>query len=202
MRSEASTQRHRAYMREYSRRNSTRIALYQADYREKNREKLTSYKSAWDEKNADKIGEYWKRRHKDTYVPSPNGWIVTGKGRPNVMKATRSPTDRDLAWAAGFLEGEGCFSKNVGRSVSAVGNARVHAGQVQREPLERLLEIFGGSLSKPRWDGKLNHQPVYVWSVTGMRARGVMMTLYLFMSPLKKDQIITALHGQKKEYVP
>lgn len=105
---------------------------------------------------------------------------ITGR-RWAVQKATKSPTKVDLAWAAGFLEGEGYFGKAL------------RAAQVQREPLERLLAIFGGSIAYYPPDGKPNHQGHFRWSACGARARGIMMTLFLFMSPRRQEQITLAL---------
>lgn len=91
------------------------------------------------------------------------------------------PAVRGLAWAAGFLEGEGCFL-----------SSRVHAPQVNREPLERLTRLFGGGiyLTRPkvrRWN------ECFRWHVSGTRARGVMMTLYALMSARRQAQIRKAL---------
>lgn len=90
-----------------------------------------------------------------------------------------------LAWAAGFLEGEGSFNCNHGSAV-------VQASQVQREPLDRLRTLFGGSIwsKKPVGVGK---QDIWVWYLTTSRSAQVMMTLYAFMSPRRKTQIEQAL---------
>lgn len=91
----------------------------------------------------------------------------------------------DIAWAAGFLEGEGAFGCR-GHSVT------VQVSQVQKEPLERLQAMFGGTLTRytrinPR------HSPWYFLQYTGPTARGLMMTLYVLMSPKRKGQIRKAL---------
>jgi hypothetical protein len=102
--------------------------------------------------------------------------------------ATVHPTTADLHWAAGFLEGEGFF----GKASSGKGH-RVVARQVQREPLERLLAFFGGSicLVKPA----SMKRPIYDWTTSGARARGIMMTLFVLMSPRRKQQIRDALRA-------
>src|SRR6266705_4410319 len=53
--------------------------------------------------------------------------------------ATHSPCVAELAWAAGFIEGEGCFNTNNGGCFTRV---------VQKDPeaLTRLLAYFGGSI--------------------------------------------------------
>lgn len=50
-----------------------------------------------------------------------------------------------LAWAAGFIEGEGSFSNTV------------TAAQVQKEPIERLHALFGGRIYQ-RQNKRLQHQ--------------------------------------------
>src|SRR6478609_6611312 len=95
-------------------------------------------------------------------------------------RATARPTKLDLAWAAGFLEGEGSFllTGRAGHQTS-----RVMAFQKQREPLNRLQRIFGGSVTK------LRTRDIHTWTVCGARARGVMMTLFLSFSPDRQSQI-------------
>ena len=117
-----------------------------------------------------------------------------GKENKNTAKAAVHPTIRDLEWAAGFLEGEGHFRSTKGR----FGTQQCHATQVQREPLERLLRLFGGVIhghTKPT----TTHQRSWRWWTTGSRARGVMMTLYSLMSTRRKEQIRVALIGDCSE---
>lgn len=95
-------------------------------------------------------------------------------------------TLRQVEWAAGFLEGEGCFySSPLG--VRAHRNS-VTAAQVQREPLQRLVNMFGGAIYNvpPK---KPTHAPAFVWTTTGARAVGIAMTVYSLMSPKRKMQI-------------
>ena len=112
-----------------------------------------------------------------------------GRMNRTTPRATVSPTTVDLAWAAGFLEGEGTFLTN-----NRSGQAK--ASQVQREPLERLARFFGGSITLVHKNRRPNESNIYHWSVSGARARGVMMTLFPFLSPRRQSQIAFALHGQ------
>ena len=62
------------------------------------------------------------------------------------MGTTPSPPEPDpldLAWAAGFLEGEGCFGYYFHRPGARNGSLHLNASQKEREPLDRLREIFG-----------------------------------------------------------
>lgn len=111
--------------------------------------------------------------------------------RSAVPKATVHPTLRHLEWAAGFLEGEGNF-----RGASkGEGTARVRCSQCNPEPIKRLVDIFGGSVSFLPARGK-QRQPVWQWQLSGARARGVMLTLYSMMSQKRKSEIAGALPGR------
>lgn len=92
----------------------------------------------------------------------------------------------ELYWAAGFLEGEGSFTTDGRRIGSSV---RLQAGQVQREPLDRLLSIFGGKIM---WRMQ-NSKPFYLWRLNSRRSAQVMLTLYVLMSPRRQEQIVSAL---------
>lgn len=85
-----------------------------------------------------------------------------------------NPTD--AAWAAGFLDGEGCVSvvrcthKGVAREQVQV---LVDAAQVKPEPLRKLAVLFGGTVRfNPRQQG------IYTWRVYGRKA-GVVLTAVL-----------------------
>src|SRR5258708_40224830 len=65
----------------------------------------------------------------------------------------------------------------------------VQATQVQREPLERLQQMFGGSLNQ--------YNGYHRWGLYGTQAAGVLMTLYTLMSPRRKGQIAAALEHWK-----
>ena len=100
----------------------------------------------------------------------------------------------ELYWAAGFMEGEGCFSLRD-RQAEAKGTASLSckASQVNPEPLYRLKELFGGPVYGP-YKGTpsmkvRNRQPFYEWSVSGRQAAQVFMTLYPLMSDVRKKQI-------------
>lgn len=104
---------------------------------------------------------------------------------------------RDLGWAAGFLEGEGCFWSGTGGTITAA------AAQVNPEPIAKLLVLFGGRATKrTNKHGVLGDKgnDLWWWEVYGARARGVMLTLYPLLSQKRKDQIKKAfkrLEGAK-----
>ena len=66
-----------------------------------------------------------------------------------------------LGWAAGFLEGEGCFS-NVGES-----EYTIDACQVNRDVLDRLQSLFGGKIYGPRTNKGRLGGPIFDWKLYG-----------------------------------
>ena len=105
--------------------------------------------------------------------------------------ASVTPTVCDLAWAAGFMEGEGCFTHT--------GTAeRAQASQVNPAPILRLQSLFGGRcVVRPNRNhgayGERAAQPIMVWTINSARARGVMLTLYPLLSDVRQAQIRASL---------
>lgn len=106
-----------------------------------------------------------------------------GERAPRSFAPTREPEPWELPWAAGFLEGDGSFGERSDR-----GAVRVRADQVNPEPLERLQEIFGGSLSS-RGKRTTAGNVVWRWGVAGERAEIVCDALYPYLSGEKREQI-------------
>lgn len=92
--------------------------------------------------------------------------------------------DVDLAWAAGFFDGEGhCrgkFSKTVGL------RAELQVGQKLIDCLERLKSIFGvGTIGGPYH----KENPVYFWYVTkSSQVDEVLTKLWPYLSSPKRIQ--------------
>jgi hypothetical protein len=112
-----------------------------------------------------------------------------GQEHSSTRSASRKPSTPDLHWVAGFIEGEGTFYKNNTNSQG------IKVSQVQKQPLEKLLSLLGGSLRKHKASTRPSRvsQGSYYWYVGGARARGIMLTLYSLMSPKRKLQIQRAL---------
>lgn len=125
---------------------------------------------------------------------APGHWTL-GREFGNTKCATISPTLRQIEWAAGFLEGEGSFTSSSGSK--GYPTCRVQAGQVQKEPLEQLHRMFGGTLiCRERKEfmspsnGKIyKANSDWFWWCHQTRARGIMMTIYSLMSPRRQEQI-------------
>ena len=106
-------------------------------------------------------------------------------------KAVLSPTIKDIAFAAGFCEGEASFLRS-----KLSKSQKVTLAQVNFEPLRWLQRRFGGNiLCANRKRKRGNEQRCYRWEINGCRARGFMMTVFAFMSAKRKAQIFAALDG-------
>lgn len=93
------------------------------------------------------------------------------------LEATETPTICDIAWAAGIFEGEGTCSDLQSASVTQKNTWILH----------RLEALFGGRIQLNYSNGCSR------WRVTGSRARGFLMTVYLFLSPNRKLQVLSFL---------
>ena len=95
---------------------------------------------------------------------------------------------KDLYWAAGFLEGDGYFSKS---SRSRPGDYMVGATNADEDVLQHLSCMFGHKVYPyaPGMYGPLTKKKMFRWHVSGSKAIGIMMTLYPLMSLRRKSQI-------------
>lgn len=109
-----------------------------------------------------------------------------------VEAPSASPSLCDIAWAAGFIEGEGCFSS------ASVSSPRIRVSQCNIEPLMRIQALFGGSI-RPNKPHDPRHNSQYCWSLSGPRGRGLMYTIFTYMSPKRRLQIKEALGIEPKQ---
>lgn len=111
---------------------------------------------------------------------------------PQTERATIEPTPRLLEWAAGYLEGEGCFTI---REYPAPRKPapEITAGSTDLEPLQLLRGLFGGRLSERRItpNTKRPHKRphMWVWAVYGSRALGVAQTLYPMLWQRRQEAV-------------
>lgn len=88
-------------------------------------------------------------------------------------------SDTDTAWAAGFVDGEGCIGIYLSHKKTHYLSLTV-AGR-QRRPLERLKKLFGGSVG---W----NNRPsafsggIWVWRVHSRNAANALKLMRPHMS--------------------
>lgn len=101
------------------------------------------------------------------------------------LPSTLSPTNLDLAWAAGLYEGEG----NVQRNKNSVS---VRISQNDCWVTHRLLVLFGGTLgTQYGWKGRAMCR----WMLNGARARGFLLTIYPWLSLRRQEAVRAAVHG-------
>lgn len=104
--------------------------------------------------------------------------------------------ENELFWAAGFLEGEGCFYSPD----HSGGSFSISASQTKtREPLDRLLRLFGGcvclaSKESTRKKGH-NTQDCFVWRIAGSPAVKAAGLLLPILSERRQEQVINSLSG-------
>lgn len=92
---------------------------------------------------------------------------------------------KDIAWAAGFIEGEGCFSWHK-------TTPQVQVAQKGLEPLEKVRSIFGGEITHRKDSG------VSYLQMTSIEAISCMMTIYPLMSPRRQAKIREILETWKR----
>lgn len=107
--------------------------------------------------------------------------------------AEEGPCATDLAWAAGFVDGEGCIQTTVrmrsrNRRDYILG---LYVGQVDPRPLYRLSELFGGVVY-PKSSGPTERRPMFMWRVTGSTAEATLRALLPFLL-VKREQADLAL---------
>ena len=107
-------------------------------------------------------------------------------------------SELDSAWAAGFIDGEGCITLHRNTLNGYVLRLQVSSSTI--EPLERLKEIFGGRLNGPyankgRYKDSYNRKPMWVWNNCGENAQAALRLIRPYMA-CKGEQADLALEYQ------
>lgn len=77
--------------------------------------------------------------------------------------------ERDYAWAAGYVDGEGCFCaymQNKG-GPNQTFTVSLTAASIDRVSLDKLKHLFGGAICGPYKRGK--NKEHYTYTITGQR---------------------------------
>jgi len=103
------------------------------------------------------------------------------------LAPSQSPSLKDIYWAAGIWEGEGTCSSSHGTT----SYARI----TQEDPwlLEKFQKLFGGSIKSIKSSQFKPDKEYPIWILSGVRARGFLMTIYTLLSPKKQEQIKRSL---------
>lgn len=102
--------------------------------------------------------------------------------------------ETELAWSAGFLDGEGTYGMR--RVKKASGHVVValdfQAQQVHREPLDRLAAVLGGSVTGPYGPYKNNRdKPIFSWHLRKYEdVKVALFKLWPFMGTVKREQAL------------
>lgn len=98
------------------------------------------------------------------------------------------PNEIDLAWAAGFIDGEGAvglYKKNTSHCYFSFF-VRISVANTNLPALERLKNMFGGSIQRTNHNGR-NQKPCWTWYCQSALAAKTLEQLlpYLFV---KREQ--------------
>lgn len=109
-------------------------------------------------------------------------------------------TVAELAWSAGFVEGEGCwYSTKNGNNTSY---PRFTISQVDPQVLNRFRDAVGvGTVRGPRfYKDRPNNRPCYEYTIWGLeKVQAVTAMLWSFLGPIKRAQATRVLLATGKE---
>jgi len=91
----------------------------------------------------------------------------------------------DIAWAAGFIDGEGCMYLKRHRN----DMSNISVLQADRRPLDKLVDLFGGRVTVNRVDqGKNGGKTHYQWFLADAPSICVALTAMLPYFRVKQEQ--------------
>ena len=105
----------------------------------------------------------------------------------------------ELAWAAGFWDGEGCTSVSARRGTASVPRIVGQIAQVDREVLDRFADALGiGNVLGPYKSKNPKAQDYYCWRVEGMKNfYHIKESLFPYLGTQKKNQMIRAIETRE-----
>lgn len=107
----------------------------------------------------------------------------------------------ELAWAAGLLEGEGCWYVTP-KGNSRSGYPRITYSQVHRYVLDRLRAAtnLGKVYGPRRLASRPTHKPHYEYCVWGFEnVQAITAALWSFLGPVKRKQAKRVLRAARKK---
>jgi hypothetical protein len=111
------------------------------------------------------------------------------------------PTDPDLSYIAGFLDGEGCFSWKTGNK-EYQGAPRIDCSNTYLPILDTIRRRFGGSIYK-RKPPEDNCRQVWQWTATGPNARGAIRLLLPYLiEKAEQARLLLAAWGREPQDRP
>ncbi len=95
------------------------------------------------------------------------------------MSDTTVPYKTLIAWSAGFIDGDGCFSIYKFRSSYQI---KITASQRRKSPLIILKKLYGGSI----WREKRN-KSVFVWQISAIKAHVAINKMFPYLIVKRKE---------------
>lgn len=109
-----------------------------------------------------------------------------------------------VAWAAGFIDGEGTICISKGRpsknGVSPRYNLVVQAGGTRLEPLLRLQSLFGGSIHNHSSGAKEGWKPYFIWYISTLKAVSCLKRILPYLT-IKGEQVSLGLELQQLKVI-
>jgi hypothetical protein len=104
----------------------------------------------------------------------------------------------ELAWTAGFFDGEGSTYNST--SPTGTASVRLAVAQVDTRPLMRIRDAVGfGSVNGPYQRKNSPDQPIYYYSVTSFEhTQAFIAMLWKYLSAPKREQAIVALKAVRE----
>ena len=102
----------------------------------------------------------------------------------------------DLAWAAGFADGEGSFHPTVDCRPSRKPHPRFEIGQSDIRALERFQKVlpFGAHVSGPYYLNHPRRAPHWRYYVNGFEnVQALLSLLWTWLGPVKRQQAKSTL---------
>lgn len=119
----------------------------------------------------------------------------------NILDEIRSMPEIELAWIAGFFDGEGHTNVRInklnGRLFKTV---HVSVGQQCEEVIKYLKECYGGNIYMYAKERKASlNKDFYQWSIVGTRAVKFLHDIYPYLRVKKEqvDNVIAIKYGDK-----
>lgn len=106
--------------------------------------------------------------------------------------------DREnLAWCAGFFDGEGCFSTSKATTRHPNRYARVNISQVNREVLDKFRSTVGVGVVRGPYDRP--NQPMFSYNLSNWpEIQHLICVLWPWLGEVKKEQALRVISNCNK----
>jgi len=102
--------------------------------------------------------------------------------------------EQDLAYAAGFLDGEGCFYADLTKYCKA----GVRCSNTYEPAIKSLHQLFGGHMYKEKRKKKSYHKDLYTWAVVGNDALRVCQVIAPYLKEKTEQALLLIAIQQTK----